>query len=149
MTTNPPRQLTRLPADGSIAGVCAGLAAYLNVDVTFVRFLWVVLSIVPGGIIGGVLVYLVAWLVMPPATNPVSTMPGRRLRRSSTDVRIAGVCGGIAEYFNLDPTLVRLVWAVLTVVPGAIVLGVFAYGLAWIIIPRGVTPPMHPAPSPL
>jgi phage shock protein C len=64
-------------------------------------------------------------------------------------VRIAGVCGGIAEYFDVDPTVVRLLWAVLTLVPGAIVLGVFAYAVAWAVMPRAETPPqpLQPMPS--
>ena len=37
----------------------------------------------------------------------------RRLYRSDTDKMICGVCGGIGEYFNVDPTLIRLLWAVL------------------------------------
>src|SRR5579862_9650488 len=48
----------------------------------------------------------------------------RRLTRSAADVKIAGVCGGVAEYLGTDPTLVRLLWAVLTVVPGCLVGGV-------------------------
>lgn len=48
-----PRRLVRLPADGKVAGVCAGLAAYFEADVTLIRLVWVVLSIVPGGIVGG------------------------------------------------------------------------------------------------
>lgn len=47
---------------------------------------------------------------------------------------LAGVCGGIAEYFNVDPTLVRLAWAVITAFSwGA---GILAYVAAAIIIPR-------------
>jgi phage shock protein C len=50
---------------------------------------------------------------------------------------VAGVCGGLAEYFHADPTVVRLLWAILTVIPGAIVLGVVAYLVAWFIMPIG------------
>jgi len=64
----------------------------------------------------------------------------RQLTLSATDSKIAGVCGGIAEYLDVDPTVVRLIWLVLSVVPGAIVLGVLAYLLAWVIIPKA---PMH------
>jgi phage shock protein PspC (stress-responsive transcriptional regulator) len=134
------RRLYRSP-DGKIAGVCAGLAEYLNVDVTFVRVAWVVLSIVPGAGIGGVLAYLGAWLVMPERRGVPATAPaGRRLARSATDRKIAGVCGGLAEYFDVDPTPVRLLWVILTVLPGAILLGVMAYLAAWIVMP--------PAPAP-
>ena len=65
----PPRRLMRLPAQGQIAGVCAGIAAYFAADVTLVRLLWVVLSIVPGGFVGGLVAYVIAWLVMPPDTS--------------------------------------------------------------------------------
>ena len=60
----------------------------------------------------------------------------KQLTLSATDSKIAGVCGGIAEYLDVDPTIVRLIWLVLSVVPGAIVLGILAYILAWIIIPK-------------
>jgi len=46
---------------------------------------------------------------------------------------IAGVCGGIAEYFDTDPTLIRLIWAILVLFWG---IGIFAYLIAWIIIPK-------------
>jgi phage shock protein PspC (stress-responsive transcriptional regulator) len=146
---NTPRRLVRLPADGKIAGVCAGLAAYLDVDVALIRLAWVVLSIVPGGIVGGVVAYVVAWAVVPDAPGTPAPPVGRRLERSATNVQIAGVCAGIAEYFGADPTVVRVIWAVLTIMPGAIVLGVLAYAVAWAIMPRAAVPPpvQQPAPS--
>jgi phage shock protein C len=101
------------------------------------------------GFIGGVIAYLVAWLVMPPSHTVAAIVPGPRLRRSTTDVKIAGVCAGIAEYFTVDATLVRLAWALLTIFPGAIVLGVIAYAIAWIVIPPAPAAPMHPVPSSL
>jgi phage shock protein C len=129
------RRLTRSRTDVKIAGVCAGLADYLSVDVVLVRAAWVVLSIVPGAIIGGVIAYVAAWLVMP--EGDIASVPqGRRLTRSATDKRIAGVCGGLAEYFEVDPTAIRLLWVILSVVCGAIVGGVIAYVVAWLIIPR-------------
>lgn len=48
------RRLVRIPAEQKIAGVCAGIADYLDVDVTLVRAIWVALSIVPGAIVGGI-----------------------------------------------------------------------------------------------
>ena len=69
----------------------------------------------------------------------------KRLRRSHTDKIIAGVCGGIGEYLEVDPVVVRLLWIVATVFtafgPGAL-----CYLLAWVIIPDGpVTTPSKPA----
>lgn len=132
----PIRRLTRSRTDGKIGGVCAGLATYFEVDVVLVRAAWVVFSIVPGAIIGGVLAYLAAWLVIPETTEPASARPARRLTRSATDRKIAGVCGGLAEYFDVDATPIRLLWVILSILCGAIVGGVIAYLVAWIIIPR-------------
>ena len=61
---------------------------------------------------------------------------GKRLHRSRVDRQIGGVCGGIARYFDVDPVLVRMAWVILAIVPGAIVLGVLAYLVAWLIIPE-------------
>jgi phage shock protein C len=56
----------------------------------------------------------------------------RRLYRSGSDRVLGGVCGGIGEYFNIDPTIIRLLWIVFAL-SGA---GILAYIIAWIIIPR-------------
>jgi len=58
----------------------------------------------------------------------------KRLHRSVTDRKIAGVCGGIAEYVGWDPTLVRVLWVVLTFLGGS---GVVAYLLLWLLMPEG------------
>ena len=59
-------------------------------------------------------------------------MPEKRLYRSNTNKMICGVCGGVAEYFGIDPTVVRLGWAILACFGGT---GILAYILAAIIIP--------------
>jgi len=56
----------------------------------------------------------------------------RRLYRSTTDKKIAGVCGGLAEYFGIDPTIVRLIWLALVLGAGV---GLLAYLLFWIVVP--------------
>ncbi|MBN2395151.1 MAG: PspC domain-containing protein [Candidatus Atribacteria bacterium] len=56
----------------------------------------------------------------------------KRLYRSKKDSMLGGVCGGIAEYFDIDSTLVRIL-AVLVVLLGGV--GVIAYIIAWIVIP--------------
>ena len=60
----------------------------------------------------------------------------KQLTLSATDKKLAGVCGGIAEYLDVDSTVVRLIWVALSVVPGGFVGGALAYFLAWIIIPK-------------
>jgi phage shock protein C len=62
----------------------------------------------------------------------------KRLTLSSTDKKIAGVCGGIAEYLDLDPTIVRLVTGIVAVVT-AVIPVLIAYVLAWLIIPARQT----------
>ena len=57
----------------------------------------------------------------------------KKLYRSKNNRIIAGVCGGIGEYFDMDPTLIRLLWIVLTFLGGS---GLIAYIICWIIIPE-------------
>jgi phage shock protein PspC (stress-responsive transcriptional regulator) len=149
MTFSSSRRLERIPAEGKIAGVCAGIAAYLDTDVALVRALWVVLSVAPGAIIGGILAYAAAWLLMPVSLAPAAATPKKRVVRPQADKKIAGVCAGLAKYFELDVTAVRLLWVVLTIYPGAIILGVIAYAVAWFIIPAEPHLPMEPASQPL
>jgi phage shock protein C len=57
----------------------------------------------------------------------------KRIYRSKKNRIIGGVCGGIGEYLNVDPTLIRLIWIFGALLWGA---GFFAYLIAWIIIPE-------------
>jgi len=65
----------------------------------------------------------------------------KRLYRSAKDRVLGGVCGGLGEYFNVDPTVVRLLWVIFTLV--SLGMGILAYIIAWIIIPRN---PKHKWP---
>lgn len=58
----------------------------------------------------------------------------KKLYRSKTQMKISGVCGGIAEYFNMDPTLVRLLWVLLTLLN--LFVGIVAYVACVFIIPE-------------
>jgi phage shock protein C len=69
-------------------------------------------------------------------------MPQKKLARSRTDKKIAGVCAGFAEYLDLDVTLVRLLWIMLIFFGGW---GAIAYLVAWIIMPEEPLP--RPAPA--
>jgi len=68
------------------------------------------------------------------------TEVSRPLRRSRTNRQIAGVVGGLAEYFNLDATLLRVVYVVGSIVSAAFP-GVLVYLLLWLLIPEGEDPP--------
>jgi phage shock protein C len=57
----------------------------------------------------------------------------RKLYRSKTDRKVAGVCGGLAQYFNIDPTLIRVLFVVLAILGGS---GLVLYLALWIIVPK-------------
>ena len=60
-------------------------------------------------------------------------MEDKKLRRSSSDKMIAGVCGGLGKYFGLDSTILRLVFVLLLIFAGT---GLLAYLVMWVVIPQ-------------
>jgi phage shock protein PspC (stress-responsive transcriptional regulator) len=60
----------------------------------------------------------------------------KKLYRSTTDRKIAGVCAGLGEYFKVDPTLVRLIFVVLALAGGP---GVLLYIILWMVMPEDTT----------
>jgi phage shock protein C len=57
----------------------------------------------------------------------------KKLFKSNTDKKLDGVCGGIAEYFDVDPTVIRLAWVIFACFAGS---GLLAYIICAIIMPR-------------
>ena len=82
------------------------------------------------------------------AKQPVTgatAYPKKRLVRSTNDKKIAGVAAGLADYFDLDPTIIRLVWLLAILFAGT---GLIAYLILWIALPAGPTGVIaQPAPS--
>jgi phage shock protein PspC (stress-responsive transcriptional regulator) len=76
-------------------------------------------------------------------TSPSPSAP-RRLTRSTTDKKLAGVAGGLAEYFDVDPALMRIAFALSTLFSGA---GIVAYVLVMLFVPADDDAPAsaHPA----
>jgi phage shock protein C len=62
-----------------------------------------------------------------------SVIARKRLVRPRDDRKIAGVCAGVAEYFDLDPTVVRLVWLITGIMTGV---GLLSYPIAWVVMPE-------------
>ena len=62
-------------------------------------------------------------------TNPTI----RRLYRSRTDRKVAGVCGGIAAYLGIDPVIPRLLWVIFALAAGT---GLLAYIIFWLVVPQ-------------
>jgi phage shock protein C len=69
----------------------------------------------------------------PPRAQPNP----KRLVRPMNDKKIAGVCAGVADYFGVDPTLVRMLWLLTVLFGGA---GIIAYIIAWIAMPKEYGP---------
>lgn len=65
--------------------------------------------------------------------QPPPQPPARKLYRSETNRMLAGVCGGLADYFNVDVTLVRVLFVVLAVFGGS---GIVLYGAMWLLVPE-------------
>ncbi len=59
--------------------------------------------------------------------------PTRKLYRSKTNRKLAGVCGGLAQYFNIDATMIRVLFILLAVLGGS---GLVLYVAMWIIVPK-------------
>ncbi len=60
-------------------------------------------------------------------------MSSKKIYKSNSDKKLAGVCGGIAEYFDVDSTIIRLAWVLFTLAGGA---GLLAYIIAAIVMPN-------------
>lgn len=80
---------------------------------------------------------------MAPAPAPAA----RKLYRSRTDRKIAGVCGGLAAYLDMDSTLMRLIWVMAALFAGW---GFLGYLIAWIVIADEplIQPALYPARTP-
>ncbi len=129
--------------DRVIAGVAGGLADYLDMDKTLMRALWVVGTCVMPPML---LAYLVLAFVVPsdhasaagyvpPQAEPAHTYEPRSYRRmtKSHDRWLAGVAGGVAEYFDIDPVLVRALFLGAFLLGGT---GLLAYIILAALMPR-------------
>jgi phage shock protein C len=70
------------------------------------------------------------------APPPPAAYAPKKFVRSTNDRKIAGVCAGVADYFDMDPTLIRVLWALATLIPGP---NIIAYIVIWIAAPEGPT----------
>jgi phage shock protein C len=64
---------------------------------------------------------------------PQNPLNPKKLYRSRTERKLAGVCGGFGEYFGVDPVLIRLLWIFFTLAGGG---GLLAYIIAWLVVPE-------------
>ena len=64
----------------------------------------------------------------------------KKLTRSADNRWVAGVCGGLGEYFGIDPTLIRVIFILASLLLGAVVGGMILYAILWVILPEADVP---------
>ncbi|MBS1731479.1 MAG: PspC domain-containing protein [Bacteroidetes bacterium] len=105
-TPPPPHRLYRDENDKVVAGVCAGLANYFNIDRVVVRILFVIFF-------GALFIpYLILWVAVPSTASTVIGSTRKRLYRDPENCMIGGVCSGIAHYFNINIWIPRVIFLI-------------------------------------
>ncbi|MBD3203627.1 PspC domain-containing protein [Candidatus Woesearchaeota archaeon] len=95
------------------------------------KLLWILIIVVLN--VACAVLYLIVVRVMDKKIIKSKKKSAKRLYRSRKNRVIAGVCGGLGEYFDIDPVIIRLIWVFVVLAGGS---GVLAYIIAWIIIPE-------------
>jgi phage shock protein PspC (stress-responsive transcriptional regulator) len=129
------KKLYRLTEDRKLAGICAGLGEYFDLDPVFFR-LFFLASLLFGGL--GALGYLLLWIMVPEKAGAAGERRIAGLHLSNSDRKIAGVCGGLGEWLEIDPVIFRVAFVLLALVCG---LGILVYILLWMLIPRASAQP--------
>lgn len=133
------KKFTLQKRDKRVAGVASGIASYYNIDPVWVR-LGFVASVFVGGF--GVPLYAASWLAMPkdPKEGMLEEQKStslatktKRFMRSMVDKKVAGVASGIAKYFGIDETIVRMLFIAGFFLKG---FGLLAYLALWIAMPK-------------
>jgi len=136
------KRLFRDRFDRKIAGVCGGLGQFLKIDPTILRFLFVIACIYTF-ILPMVVIYIIAWILIPLGPTTYIQYPCTKLYRSRRDRKIAGICGGISEVTKIDSTIIRIVLVVVMFITGiAPLLITYLIGIA--IIPEKPEIPFDP-----
>ena len=147
------RRLYRDEQDKIIGGVASGLANFFKIDPAIIRVLFVALFFGGGS---GLLIYILLWIILP--SRSLVTNIRKRLYRESEEKVIGGVAGGLAKYFDVNPSIPRVIFAapfILGIIasvfdsvfwgfPG--IIGSFgggtfimAYIILWIVLPEAKT----------
>ncbi|HCW06947.1 MAG TPA: hypothetical protein DGG95_06240, partial [Cytophagales bacterium] len=116
-----------------LGGVCAGLAHYFSVDMVWVRLIFALLAF---GFGGGILVYLILWIVLPGNQNMEEEKSIKKMYRKSEGKVLGGVAGGIAAYFGADVILIRVLFVILSFF-GAF--GIILYLIFWFSLSEAKT----------
>ncbi len=118
----------------TIGGVLGGLGQYLKVDPTLLRLAYVYLTILTG-ILPLLVLYIVAWIIMPEGPKLFVESKYPKLYRSRKNRKIAGICGGLSALTRIDANVLRLVMVIACVLTGFFPL-IIAYFIGILIIPN-------------
>ena len=100
-----------LSSDKKFLGVCGGVADYFNVDPTLIRIAVACLALYTA-IIPALVIYVVMSFVFPHQPEDYTNAnTAKKLLKSSDNKKLSGVCAGLAKYFGIDATIVRLIFA--------------------------------------
>src|SRR5690606_29875515 len=131
------RKLYRDSKRKILGGVAAGIANHFSIDPLWARLilivlffdLFITLSIGPVVLIA----YIVCWVIIPASNSIEDDRKIKKMFRNPDDRVLGGVSGGLAAYFGVDPTVIRLLFVVSIFAGGA---GIVIYFILWIITPE-------------
>jgi phage shock protein PspC (stress-responsive transcriptional regulator) len=104
-----PRRFYRDENHKVLGGVCAGIANYFGIDPVIVRVIFLITTFGAGF---GFLAYIILWVAAPSSASKVIGSQRKRLFRDAEDKIIAGVCSGLAQYFNISVWIPRLLFLI-------------------------------------
>lgn len=117
-----------------LGGVCAGLAHYFNIDPVWPRLLFALLVL--GSYGGLILIYIILWILLPASNELEEEGDVKKMFRDSEKKVIGGVASGVASFFGIDLTLVRVLFVVFAIIGG---IGFLVYIILWIALPEART----------
>lgn len=120
-----------LGRDKKLCGLCAGIGNYFNLDPTLIRIAFTTVALFTA-IFPALIIYLVLSLVVPQAPDDYVEVNKGKLLTRGVDKKITGVCSGYAEYFGVDVTVIRLIFALLILFVGG---GFWLYLISLLFMP--------------
>lgn len=123
----------RLFRDGKrniLGGVCAGIAHYFGIDPIWIRLLWIIFTATFGA---GFVAYIIFWIVLPENNELEEKKTIKKFFRNPDDRVLGGVSSGIASYFGVDVTVIRVIFVISLFLGGS---GFILYLILWIITPE-------------
>lgn len=127
------RKIYRSQENRIIWGVFGGIGEYFGIDPAIFRLIGILFCIATG-IFPFIMIYILAYFIIPSKKADNINGEIKKLYRSQEDKIVAGIFGGMGEYFDVDPTIFRL-FALLLCISSAIVPFVILYIIAYFIIP--------------